>query len=232
MADSPEVMVEYYSRQCGKIGGRGMRAEILEIRGDWRQVADAARTTVGMNDGQGEPPYTYRKKLLLAEHSPIRLIEVLWEWERIPYWVMGHLVRHHVGIQPYVQTSREDRTGRRRSPEDKVRVRMIANVQAIISVSRKRLCGMAHEETREAWIGFLKALREHLPEVVDICVPECVYRGFCPELKPCGRWRDRGFSFDSWVQGYRKISSICPNGTESNREWEGRVRFRLDQWSR
>jgi hypothetical protein len=24
------------------------------------------------------------------------------------------------------------------------------------------------------------------PELYSVCVPECVYRGFCPEFKSCG----------------------------------------------
>ena len=30
------------------------------------------------------------------------------------------------------------------------------------------------------------AIAEKEPEVAACCVPECVYRGFCPEFKPCG----------------------------------------------
>ena len=64
---------------------------------------------------------------------------------------------------------------------------MTANAQAIINISRKRLCSCASVETREAWKQVLEAIKEVDPILVDKCVPECIYRGFCPEfMKPCG----------------------------------------------
>lgn len=33
--------------------------------------------------------------MLLAEHSPIRLVEYEWTWEQIPQWVTVHFTRHH-----------------------------------------------------------------------------------------------------------------------------------------
>ena len=41
-------------------------------------------------------------------------------------------------------------------------------------------------ETRKAWRAFLEAIKDREPELYSVCVPECVYRGFCPELKGCG----------------------------------------------
>lgn len=35
--------------------------------------------------------------MLLAEHSPIRLVEYDGIWDFIKMWVTTHLVRHHVG---------------------------------------------------------------------------------------------------------------------------------------
>ena len=32
----------------------------------------------------------------------------------------------------------------------------------------------------------LDALGPLEPELADECVPECIYRGFCPELRSCG----------------------------------------------
>ena len=33
-----------------------MEVENVTVRGTWREVADAARTTVGLEKGKGEPP--------------------------------------------------------------------------------------------------------------------------------------------------------------------------------
>ena len=56
----------------------------------------------------------------------------------------------------------------------------------MINISRKRLCNQASPETREAWREVLKRLEMLDPVLASVCVPECVYRGFCPEMNPCG----------------------------------------------
>ena len=53
-------------------------------------------------------------------------------------------------------------------------------------ISRRRLCAQASPETRAAWKMVIDALAEKEPELASCCVPECVYRGFCPEFKACG----------------------------------------------
>ena len=64
---------------------------------------------------------------------------------------------------------------------------MSANAQALINISRKRLCSCAAAETREAWKQVKAAIREVDPVLADKMVPECIYRGFCPEfMNPCG----------------------------------------------
>ena len=61
-----------------------------------------------------------------------------------------------------------------------------ANAQAIINISRKRLCTGASPETREAWIGFLNEIKDVQPELHSSCVPDCIYRGHCFEFFSCG----------------------------------------------
>jgi len=161
-----------------------MKVEILEIRGNWRQVADAARTTIGMKPGTGEPPDHWKKRMLLSEHSPIRLIEVRWRWVDIKYWVSVHLVRHHVGVVPFVRSQRPENIDYDRDEALQsalVNHEVIANAQAIINISRKRLCGLAAQETRDAWKAFLNELKKYEPILVGCCVPECIYRGYCYE---------------------------------------------------
>lgn len=166
-----------------------MKVEILGIKGTWREVADAARTTVGLPPGEGEPSAKWKRQILLAEHSPIRKLIVKWRWYDLPYWVSVHFVRHKIGIEHWVRTQRTDRTGidRNNLPQRAlVTHECEANAQAIINISRKRLCKQAAKETREAWKAFLRELKQYLPELVEVCAPECIYRGFCPELKSCG----------------------------------------------
>ena len=87
----------------------------LRILGGWRDVADAARTTIRMPEGQKEPSSRWKKRILLAEHSPIRKLLVSWKWSNLPYWVSVHFVRHKYGIEHFVSTQRTDRTGEDRA---------------------------------------------------------------------------------------------------------------------
>jgi len=173
-----------------------MKVESVEVKGTWREVADAARTTIGMEKGQKEPSSAWKIKMLLSEHSPIRQLSVKWKWKNLKYWVSVHFVRHKIGIEHFVSTQRTDRTGKNRDKSFQsapVTHECIADAQAIINISRKRLCLLASKETTTAWKAFLKELKKKEPELVSVCVPECVYRGFCPEIKSCGFFRTPAF---------------------------------------
>ena len=163
----------------------------------WNRVLNAARRTIGKEPLNKEPSDSWKAKMLLAEHSPIRLLEFDWSWLDIRQWVTAHLVRHHEGCEKFVHTQRGDR----RSILDEYNVEsrdelpqgalnsmdMTANAQALINISRKRLCNCASRETREAWKQVKEAIREVDPVMASKMVPECIYRGFCPEfMSPCG----------------------------------------------
>lgn len=163
--------------------------KFLTVKGTWREVADAARTTIRMDEGTGEPGTRFKKRILLAEHSPIRKLCFNWKWIDLPYWVSVHFVRHKYGIEHFVSTQRSDRTGEDRTAKTQdapVMHECFANAQAVMFMSRRRLCNQASPETRAAWRLVVDAIAEKEPEVAACCVPECVYRGFCPEFKPCG----------------------------------------------
>jgi hypothetical protein len=165
--------------------------EISKIKqiGTWRDVADSARTTVGKGKGTGDPPDSWKKQLLLAEHSPIRKIKFSWKWKNLPSWVSVHFVRHNVGISHFVETQRTDRTGIDRNSltqDSPVTHECEANVQALINISRKRLCSCASPETRQAWKMVVDEIRKIDPIIASVMVSECLYRGFCPETKDCG----------------------------------------------
>lgn len=166
-----------------------MKIENFEIKSNWREVADAARTTVSMEKGTKEPSDSWKKMILLSEHSPIRQLIFKWKWVDLKYWVSVHFVRHKIGIEHFVSTQRTDRTGENReikAQSSPVSHECLANAQAIINISRKRLCHKASKESRQAWQAVLERIKEKEPILASICVPECVYRGFCPEIKSCG----------------------------------------------
>ena len=155
----------------------------------WPKVKRSARTTIG-RDGEGKyPSDAWKKQILLAEHSPIRKIKFSWLWSDLKSWVSVHFVRHWLGILHYVKTQRSDRTGvdRDKSSQDTpVNHECEANAQALINISRKRLCSQASPETREAWLDVKREVNKYDPILASVMVRECIYRGFCPELNKCG----------------------------------------------
>lgn len=173
----------------------------------WKRALNAARRTIGKAPLAKEPSKSWEAKMLLAEHSPIRLVEFDWTWKDIMQWVTTHLVRHHEGCEKFVHSQRGDRrvlpVPRNELPQGTLNdMDMTANAQAIINISRKRLCSCASKETREAWKQVVEAIREVDPVLADKCVPECLYRGFCPEfMNPCGYSKTKKFEED--LQKYR-----------------------------
>lgn len=158
---------------------------------NWIRVVNAARKTVGKQPINHEPSNQFKRRILLAEHSPIRLLEYDFTWEDIRQWVTTHLVRHHEGCEKFVHTQREDKrqldVPRDELPQGSLNdMDMTCNAQAFINISRKRLCSRASKETREAWKLVIDFLKEQDPILAEKCVPECVYRGFCPEHPSCG----------------------------------------------
>lgn len=159
---------------------------------NWIRVVNAARRTVGKKPIDHEPSDKFKRKILLAEHSPIRLLEYDFTWEDIRMWVTTHLVRHHEGCEKFVHTQRTDRNealkdlDRDDLPQGLLNdMDMACNAQAFINISRKRLCNCASKETREAWKLVIEYLKELDPILAEKCQPECVYRGFCPEFDNC-----------------------------------------------
>lgn len=166
-----------------------MKIEILSTYGTWRDIANAARTTIGKDAGTGEPNSTWKTKMLKCEHSPIRLMFIRWKWIDLPYWVSVHFVRHHEGIEHFVSTQRTDRTGvpRNELPQGAlVDHECCANLQAILNISKKRMCMQASKETRQAWNLLLDNIKLNHSELFLLCMPECQRYGVCSEYKPCG----------------------------------------------
>ena len=171
-----------------------MSVKVLNVKGTWQSIANSCMITVGKT-ATAEPQSAWKRRLLLAEHSPIRKLHINWVWSGLMSWVSVHFVRHKFGIEHWVMSQRDDRTTMlnqthitRGNALQSVLVdhECEANAQAIINISRKRLCRLASPETQEAWLTMLMELNEIEPELVSACVPDCVYRGWCYEFKSCG----------------------------------------------
>ena len=164
-----------------------MNTHITNIKGDWQEVVDTCRATSGKGPLGHEPSEDFKRRILIAEHSPIRRISVSWIWEGVKSWIATHWSRHK--WECFISTQRTDRTGtpRDKLPQDApVVFEGEANVQALIDSMRKRLCKQADPETRAYAEDFKAALHEVQPEISDVLVPNCVYRCGCPEMKTCG----------------------------------------------
>lgn len=171
---------------------------------NWINALSAARNTVNKEVVNKEPSSEWKRKILLAEHSPIRLIKLTYKWT-LKSWISVHFTRHKIGIEHFVTTQRDDRTNvdRDSSTQDTLVNHFFeANAQAIINISRKRLCFQAHKETIEKWKEFLQKVKTEEPELYSVCVPECIYRGFCPEIKCCGFSKTEKFKKE--LEEYRK----------------------------
>lgn len=198
---------------------------------NWIRVVNAARRTWGKKPIDHEPKDSWKKGILLAEHSPIRLLEYDFTIEDIRQWVTVHLARHHVGCEKFIHSQRQDINDQvevitKRLMEilhqegllkEEWRERdymfqgepnemdMTCNAQAFINISRKRLCiGCASVETRMAWQVVINALSEVDPVLAEKCVPECLYRGFCPEGKKCCGYVNTE-AYAKRLEEYRKV---------------------------
>lgn len=192
-----------------------MSAELRSTSGTWRSVADSANLTVDIAPGTKQPTETWCYRMMLAEHSPIRKIHVDVVLHNLKSWVSVHLVRHKFGIEHWVRSQRSDRTGvpRDKLPQDsRVNHEFEANAQALISISRKRLCHLASPETQEAWSAVRDAIMKADPTIAKAMVPSCIYRGYCYEMKSCGYFQTKAYQEALWA--YRRL----PNGKLVNED--------------
>lgn len=167
-----------------------MKTEILKVKGDWQEVLSDCRSTVGKEPLGKEPSDSFKRSILIAEHSPIRDISIKWKWRGIKSWIATHFSRHK--WECFIKTQRSDRTGvdRNKLPQD-APVDFVgeANVQSLIDTMRKRLCYQASPETRAYAEDLKRAITEVQPEIGNVLVPNCCYRAGCPELSTCGYYQ-------------------------------------------
>lgn len=174
-----------------------MKVRYVKVSG-WEDVLDASRITVGKELLHKEPSDKFKREILTSEHSPIREVRYIVVIDDVPMWVTTHIVRHHEGIEKFVRTQRTDRTGSKIPRGEHLQgelnsIMIDANAQALINISKVRLCNMASKETQDYWKFVLNAIAKYDPIIVKYCVPTCVYRGFCPERKSCGYYKTVDF---------------------------------------
>ena len=184
----------------------------------WSRALNAARRTIGKPPLNKEPSDNWRKMVIMAEHSPIKLVEYLISFKDLRQWVGVHLLRHE-HILPFIHSQRVDRREDIDSLTEKVMSIIeedvksdesfnkrdylfqgepndqdfVVNAQTLINISRKRLCHCASKETREAWIAVKEAIKEFDPIMASFMVPNCIYRGRCPEMNTCGYYKTDKF---------------------------------------
>ena len=148
------------------------------------------------HEAKKPPDSAFIRKLLVARHSPIREMVFKYVIRDLPYWVSVHLVRHHVGFQPYVSSQRNDRQDlydRNKAPQDApVTMRITVNAEALLNLANKRLCMKASPETREVVKEMCRLAEIAMPEFDGLLQPMCLYHGGrCDEIQPCGRMVNR-----------------------------------------
>lgn len=170
-----------------------MKVELLKYPNadDLMWMKTCTLNTVGKVAAK-EPTEEWVEKIVLAEHSPIRELWFGFRLE-IPYFVSTHFVRHHIGVNHYVQSQRNDRQNkydRTQAPQGQ-EVSHIVSVNAgeLIQMAHKRLCMQASKETREVMQMMVDEVIKVAPYMKEVLVPLCEYRnGKCTEMFPCGRY--------------------------------------------
>ncbi len=166
------------------------KVEILKhpTDADWLWCKTCTLNTVGKSSAK-LPTDEWKRRLLAAEHSPLRELWFGIKME-IPYWVSVHFVRHHIGVNHYVQSQRndrQDRYDRNSAPQDALVSHIMSiNAQELVFMSHRRLCNQASPETRAVMQEIVRQVNELNPEFAEFLVPMCVYRnGKCTEFTPC-----------------------------------------------
>lgn len=168
------------------------------ISADWRRVKNHCRTTDNKDFTEKDATPAFKRKLLISEHTPVRLIEFDWTWAGIKYWVAMEWARHK--FEKFISSQRDDRLvddiPRGQKPQDApVNYDGFADIQNLIDAWRKRLCHQATPEARALAEDFKETLHETHPNESNVLVPHCIYRMGCPEFHPCGYFQ----AFYNWA---------------------------------
>ena len=172
-----------------------MNVEILKYptEEDWLLMKQCTLVTVGKETTKA-PTEKFKKDMLRARHSPIRVLPFCFYLTDVPYWVSVHLCRH-IHAQPFVRTQRNDRQtdyDRNTAPQNApVDMMWYMNAEELINIANKRLCSLASAETRELVRMICRKVCEVCPEFKEELVPMCVRNGgVCYEMFGCGGRKD------------------------------------------
>lgn len=194
---------------------------------DWKRALNAARRTIGKSALDKQPTDDWKRCVLMAEHSPIKLVEYTIQFKNLRQWVGVHLLRHDYTL-PFIHSQRVDRRNVDEYVDNVMSIiaddvkndesfnkrdymfqgqtndqDFVVNAQTLINISRKRLCNCASRETREAWRLVHDVMKNVDPVMAEFMVPNCVYRGFCPEMTCCGFCNTDKYKRD--VENYRAL---------------------------
>ena len=86
------------------VGGQKTVKVAVERLTPWSLALDLARNTMGREERGKEPSSEWKRRMLLARHSPIQAVFYRIRMDGIPYWVSVHLVRHKVGVDHFVRS--------------------------------------------------------------------------------------------------------------------------------
>lgn len=168
-----------------------MNIELLRIPTDedWKLCRKAALNTI-WKSSHTLPTDEWKRRILRAGHSPIRVLTFYISITDIPYWVAMHLTRH-VHATPFVSSQRNDRQDmydRTKAPQDTpVNMDWYMNAEELITIAHKRLCAQTSIETRAVVAEICGQVIDACPEFEGLLVPMCEYTHECYEFKPCGR---------------------------------------------
>lgn len=186
-----------------------INVEIFSLVG-WQWAKRLALRTVGLKPKNSEPSSDWKVRSLMAEHSHIKVVQYCIDIDNLRQWVGVHLLRHPF-VLPYISTQRGDKTndveevlsiikediindpGFDKNNWRDYRLQgstndhsFVVNAQTLINISRKRLCSQSSRETRAVWEMVRQKIAEQDAEMASVMVPNCIYRGFCPEMNCCG----------------------------------------------
>ena len=170
----------------------------------WVRALNAARRTVGKEPKplDYEPSDKWKRMALMAEHSPIKLVEYCISFKDLRQWVGVHLLRHEHVI-PQIHTQRGDR-------------RDIIKEYPYIQKALDELASEIKDNTNprdfvrqgelndQDFYVNAQTLKENVdPIIADFLVPNCIYRGFCPEVNSCGFCKTEKYKKD--LNNYRNL---------------------------
>ena len=153
----------------------------------WDWVKKATLKTIGKKSIEGKPISSeWKQNILISRHSPIRELSIRIEFDDIERWIADQIVRHNVGCNNYMKTSRTDRGNLPRSEQTMIMLTDLMqshNAESFINMMETRLCvGCVSKETRILAESLVKEVSKVEPELALMCVPPCIKSFGCKEV--------------------------------------------------